>query len=144
VRAKGFKAKTVPGGVTLKSGWPDMWRANLQIRGGSRVIARIGGFRALHLAQFDKRARSFPWSDVLRRDVPFRLDAASNMRALAPIIQESHIDLIDRIDHGAGRRGFADETHFFEYPVGIRRTADGLLPLDVPAGPIAENPDAPL
>ena len=75
-RAKGFKAKTVPGGVTLKGGWPDVWRANLEIRGASRVLARIGAFRALHLAQLDKRARSFPWGDVLRRDVPFRVEAA--------------------------------------------------------------------
>jgi len=70
--------------------------------------------------------------------------AVSTRRPLAPIIQEPIIDLVDRIDHGAGRRGFADETHFFEYPVGIRRTADGLLRLDVAAGPIAENPDASL
>src|SRR5687768_662008 len=28
-RAKGFKAKSVPGGVTLKGGWPEVWRANL-------------------------------------------------------------------------------------------------------------------
>ncbi len=75
-RAKGFKAKTVPGGVTLKGGWPDVWRANLEIRGASRVIARIGAFRALHLAQLDKRARDFPWGDVLRRDVPFRVEAS--------------------------------------------------------------------
>ena len=75
-RAKGFKAKSVPGGVTLKGGWPDVWRANLEIRGASRVIARIGAFRALHLAQLDKRARDFPWGDVLRRDVPFRIEAS--------------------------------------------------------------------
>jgi putative N6-adenine-specific DNA methylase len=75
-RAKGFKAKTVPGGVTLKGGWPDVWRANLEIRGASRVIARLGAFRALHLAQLDKRARGFPWGDVLRRDVPFRVEAS--------------------------------------------------------------------
>jgi putative N6-adenine-specific DNA methylase len=75
-RAKGFKAKSVPGGVTLKGGWSDVWRANLEIRGASRVIARIGAFRALHLAQLDKRARSFPWSDVLRRDAPFRVEAS--------------------------------------------------------------------
>ena len=75
-RAKGFKAKTVPGGVALKGGWSDVWRANLDIRGASRVIARIGAFRALHLAQLDKRARDFPWGDVLRRDVPFRVEAS--------------------------------------------------------------------
>jgi putative N6-adenine-specific DNA methylase len=75
-RAKGFKAKTVPGGVTLKGGWPEVWRANLEMRGASRVIARIGAFRALHLAQLDKRARGFPWGNVLRRDVPFRVEAS--------------------------------------------------------------------
>jgi putative N6-adenine-specific DNA methylase len=75
-RAKGFKAKTVPGGVMLKGGWPEVWRANLEIRGASRVIARIGAFRALHLAQLDKRARRFPWGDVLRPDVPFRVEAS--------------------------------------------------------------------
>jgi putative N6-adenine-specific DNA methylase len=75
-RAKGFKAKSIPGGVTLKGGWPEVWRANLEIRGASRVIARVGAFRALHLAQLDKRARDFPWGDVLRRDVPFRVEAS--------------------------------------------------------------------
>jgi putative N6-adenine-specific DNA methylase len=73
-RACGFKAKTVPGGVSLKGGWPDVWRANLELRGPSRIIARLGAFRAAHLAQLDKRAREFPWSEVLRADVPFRVE----------------------------------------------------------------------
>ena len=75
-RAHGFKAKSVPGGVTLKGGWPQVWRANLEIRGASRIIARLGSFRAQHLAQLDKRARDFPWGEVLRRDEPFRVEAA--------------------------------------------------------------------
>jgi putative N6-adenine-specific DNA methylase len=73
-RAAGFKAKSVPGGVALKGGWPAVWRANLQLRGASRVIARLGAFRAVHLSQLDKRGRQFPWGDVLRRDVPFRVE----------------------------------------------------------------------
>lgn len=64
----------VPGGVTFQGGWPDVWRANLESRGASRVLARIGGFRAFHLAQLDKRSRKFPWGDVLRADVPFRVE----------------------------------------------------------------------
>ncbi len=75
-RAKGFKAKTVAGGVTLKGGWPEVWRANLEIRGASRVIARLGAFRVVHLAQLDKRARQFAWGDVLRPDVPFRVEVS--------------------------------------------------------------------
>jgi putative N6-adenine-specific DNA methylase len=75
-RARGFKAKTIPGGVSLKGGWPEVWRANLEIRGAGRVIARIDEFRAIHLSQLDKRARLVPWATVLRKDVPFRVEAS--------------------------------------------------------------------
>ncbi|MEQ1718864.1 MAG: class I SAM-dependent RNA methyltransferase [Hyphomicrobium sp.] len=74
-RAKGFKAaKATAGGVTIKGGWPDVWRANLELRGAGRVLARLGSFRVSHLAQLDKLARRFPWGNVLRKDVPFRVD----------------------------------------------------------------------
>ncbi|HEY8127244.1 MAG TPA: THUMP domain-containing protein, partial [Hyphomicrobium sp.] len=74
---KGFKeARAVPGGVTVKGNWPEVWRANLEIRGAGRVLARIGSFRVLHLAQLDKRARRFAWGEVLRKDVPFRVEAS--------------------------------------------------------------------
>lgn len=76
-REKGFKeAKPVPGGVAVKGSWPEVWRANLEIRGAGRVLARIGSFRVLHLAQLDKRARRFAWGEVLRKDVPFRVEAS--------------------------------------------------------------------
>lgn len=73
-RALGFDAAPEPGGVTFRGGWPDMWRANLGLRGATRVLARLGSFRALHLAQLDKRARKFPWADTLRADVPLRVE----------------------------------------------------------------------
>ena len=73
---RGFAAAAaVPGGVTFRGGWPAVWRANLEIRGASHVLARIGEFRSPHLAQLDKRARRLPWADFLRRDVPFRVEA---------------------------------------------------------------------
>lgn len=76
-RANRFKqAKTMPGGVTIKGGWPDVWRANLMLRGAGRVVARIGAFRAFHLAQLDKRARRFPWGEVLRPDVAVRVEVS--------------------------------------------------------------------
>lgn len=70
-------AETVPGGVTFRGDWPAVWRANLVLRGAGRVLVRIGAFRAMHLAQLDKRARKFPWGDVLRTDVPVRVEATS-------------------------------------------------------------------
>jgi putative N6-adenine-specific DNA methylase len=75
IRGKGFKQpKVVPGGVTIKGGWPEVWRANLWVRGAGRVLARIDQFKVLHLAQLAGRARHVPWADVLRPDVPFRVE----------------------------------------------------------------------
>lgn len=75
--AKGFAAPTaVAGGVTVQGGWPEVWRANLQMRGAGRVLVRLGAFRAMHLAQLDKRARRFDWGAVLRPDVAFRVEAS--------------------------------------------------------------------
>ncbi len=74
--ALGFKpAKAVAGGVTVRGGWPEVWRANLMLRGAGRVVAPIGEFRAMHLAQLDKRARKVAWGDVLRPGVPVRVEA---------------------------------------------------------------------
>lgn len=76
VRLKGFKnVKAVPGGVTLKGGWPEVWRANLWVRGASRVLARLTSFPALHLSQLERRTRQMNWADILRADVPFRVEA---------------------------------------------------------------------
>ncbi len=75
VRSKGFKqAKAIPGGVTIQGGWPEVWRANLWIRGASRVLARIESFQVLHLAQLDKRAREMAWGSILNPQTPFRVE----------------------------------------------------------------------
>lgn len=79
MRDRGFAdPKPGKGGVTIGGGWPDVWRANLELRGAARVLARIGSIRVLHLAQLDKRARKFPWGDFLRADVPVRVEASCN------------------------------------------------------------------
>lgn len=82
VKALGFASpKAVPGGVTVQGNWTEVWRANLAVRGAARVLARIGEFRAFHLAQLDKRARKFPWGDVLRADVPVRVEVVTNRKS---------------------------------------------------------------
>jgi putative N6-adenine-specific DNA methylase len=75
--AKGFREPApVMGGVTVKGGWSEVWRANLELRGATRVLARIAEFRAMHLAQLDKRAHKLPWGEILRQDVPFRVEVS--------------------------------------------------------------------
>jgi putative N6-adenine-specific DNA methylase len=74
-REKGFaSARYVPGGVTMTGGWADVWRANLELRGAGRVLARFDSFKVLHLADLDKRARKVAWGEVLRKDVPVRVE----------------------------------------------------------------------
>lgn len=68
-------AKEVPGGVTVNGDWRDVWRANLKVRGANKVLARIGVFRVSQLAELEKLARRVPWGNVLRADVPFRVEA---------------------------------------------------------------------
>jgi putative N6-adenine-specific DNA methylase len=69
-------AKAVPGGVTGKGNWAAIWRANLELRGASRVLVRVAHFHASHLADLDKHAREAPWSEFLRPDVAVRVEAA--------------------------------------------------------------------
>ncbi len=66
---------TSPGGVTAEGDWADIHLANRNLRGATRVLARLTAFRAMHLAQLDKRARKLPWADWLRPDVSVRVDA---------------------------------------------------------------------
>jgi putative N6-adenine-specific DNA methylase len=76
-RAAGFTGVSArPGGVALQGGWPEVWRANLELRGASRVLARVAQFRAMHLAQLDKRARRVDWAALLRPDVPVKVEAS--------------------------------------------------------------------
>lgn len=73
----GFKVtEVIPGGVTITGGWPEVWRANLTLRGAVRVLVRVASFRAMHPAQLDKRARKLPWGDWLKPGVPVRVEAS--------------------------------------------------------------------
>lgn len=76
-RAAGFAdAKVTDGGVTLSGTWPDVWRANLVLRGPTRILARMATFRAMHLAQLDKRAHKVEWASFLRPDIPVHVEAS--------------------------------------------------------------------
>lgn len=76
-REKGFLVTSmIPGGVTMKGDWSDVWRANLEIRGAVRVLVRVASFHVTQLWQLDKLARKLPWGDWLRADVAVKVDAS--------------------------------------------------------------------
>ena len=82
VKEAGFKrAKATAGGVTIWGDWNDVWRANLTVRGASKVLARIGQFRAFHLAQLDKRARKFDWAGILTLGHAVKVEVVTNRKS---------------------------------------------------------------
>ncbi len=68
--------RQVPGGVEVTGGLPEAIRANRVLRCAVRVLWRVAAFRAMHLAQLDKRARKLAWGDWLRADVPVKVEAS--------------------------------------------------------------------
>jgi len=62
------------GGISFKGDWSEVWRANLELRGATRILVRIGSFMAFHLAQLDKRATKFPWSNTLPHGTALKVE----------------------------------------------------------------------
>jgi putative N6-adenine-specific DNA methylase len=73
----GFTGVTVVhGGVEVAGGLKEAARANLVLRCAVRVLWRVAAFRAMHLAQLDKRARKVAWRDWLDPGVPVKVEAS--------------------------------------------------------------------
>ena len=120
----GFDATAVPGGVAFPGIWADVWRANLQCRGATRVLARVGSFMAFHLAQLDKRATKFDWAAVLRPDVPVRVEVTSRKSKIYHAGAASQ-----RIEKALKDNGFAVEA---EAPIQVKvRIDDNRVTLSV-------------
>ena len=82
VREQGFKKPAIiSGGVLIHGDWPEVWRANLVLRGASKVLVRIGEFRAHHLAQLDKHARNFRWGDFILPNHKIKVDVSTNRKS---------------------------------------------------------------
>ena len=58
------------GGVAWRGTARSLYRANLELRTASRVIARVGEFRARGFAELERRAARLPWQDFLATDSP--------------------------------------------------------------------------
>ncbi|MEP3347645.1 MAG: class I SAM-dependent RNA methyltransferase [Litoreibacter sp.] len=75
-RALGYKdARYGPGGVTMLGSWADVWRLNLELRGATKILARIGSFRTMSLAGLDHRADEFPWDETFYSGTTVRVEA---------------------------------------------------------------------
>ena len=63
-----------PGGVTFKGDLEALYKANLQLRTASRILARIGNFfYARTFVELQRRAESLPWDRYLTPGQPISL-----------------------------------------------------------------------
>lgn len=82
-----------PGGVATHGHWTAIYKANLWLRGATRVLIRVTTFRAMVLPQLDSRAAKVDWAALIGPDRPVRVEATCKS---------------SRINHGgavAGRLG---------------------------------------
>lgn len=100
--------------METRGGWPEVWRANLVLRCATRVLVRVAEFRAMHLAQLDKRAHKIAWDQILRPDQPVRVEATCRKSriyhagAAAQRIERAITDVLGApLTEDAGHRGEA-------------------------------------
>jgi putative N6-adenine-specific DNA methylase len=71
------------GGIEFKGELSDLYRANLQLRTASRILARLGNFfYATTFAELQKRASRLPWERFLTAGQPVALRVSSHASRL--------------------------------------------------------------
>ena len=74
----GFKgAQMTAGGITFYGLWPNVMRANLYLRGATKVLARFANFRSFNLSQLEKQTRSLDWAELLVQGSDVRIDVTT-------------------------------------------------------------------
>ena len=63
------------GGVRADGDAREALRANLQLRIAARVLLRVSEFRAMHLAQLDKRSRKVDWAGLIPEGARVKVEA---------------------------------------------------------------------
>jgi len=70
------------GGVSFEGGWQDIWRANLELRTGIRVLSRVGRFQARDADELYRGVMKVDWSRYLGPEATIAVRAHSRDSAL--------------------------------------------------------------
>ncbi|MBN2390048.1 MAG: class I SAM-dependent RNA methyltransferase [Anaerolineae bacterium] len=99
--AQGQEARSIPGGVEFSGDLEAIYRANLLLRTGSRVLVRLSTFYATAFSELHRKASRLPWERYLQPGQPVALRATCHKSKLY------HSDaVIERVlDAIAGRLG---------------------------------------
>ncbi len=66
LQALGVQGRPVAGGVEFSGDLSTLYRANLWLRAASRVLLRVGIFKALDFQTLVKKVQGYPWEIYLR------------------------------------------------------------------------------
>lgn len=80
--ALGITATPEPGGVAWEGTREDLYAANLHSRVASRVLVRVGEFRARTFFELERHARRLPWEGFVGRGRAVRLRVTSRKSKL--------------------------------------------------------------
>ena len=75
--ALGITPREERGGVEFEADRRALFRANLRLRTATRVLLRLGTFRARTFAELERRARGVPWDRLLGAGDHYRLRVSS-------------------------------------------------------------------
>ncbi len=70
------------GGIEFDGNLEDLYRANLHLRTGSRVLVRLGNFYAASFSELRKKAAHLPWEHFLRAGQPVMVHATCHKSKL--------------------------------------------------------------
>ena len=73
LRGLGIAGVAEPGGVAFDGGAVELSRANLELRTATRVLRRLGTFRARTFGELERHARAVWWANVLTAGAEVRL-----------------------------------------------------------------------
>src|SRR5690242_5938045 len=105
LRAIGLRPTAVEeAGVAFAAHDTGVWTANLRLRTASRVLVRLGQFRATDFRELERQARALAWETFVTADVTPRLRVTCRKSRLY------HSDAVagrvaDAIAHRVGGRG---------------------------------------
>lgn len=106
LRALGVEAAQEDGGVSWQGTVEQLYTANLQLRTASRIVARVGEFRARTFFELERHARKLPWERYVAAGQAVRLRVTCRKSKL---YHEGAVAerMLAAIAHGVGELGAA-------------------------------------
>ena len=116
----GLPASVEPGGASWSGGVESVARANLWLRTASRIVVRVGEFRARTFWELERHARKLPWEPFISSGVSVRFRVTSRKSRLY------HTDAIaERLAVAAAERAGAAIGAHGVVPAGTDDDGDG-------------------